>query len=131
MNHYPSYLRTLNDDQVRPAPITASAHGCAPTRLLLLWLGLSAAAFAQCTVTTTADSGPGSLRAALSNAATCPGSTITFSVTGTITLASRLLINQAVTISGPGYSNLTISGGGATRIFFIDPGQPSIVRFHY
>jgi len=63
------------------------------------------------------------LRAAVTNA--CPGSTITFSVTGTITLTSRILLNANVTIQGPGASNLTISGGNSTRIFFVGTGTTS------
>jgi hypothetical protein len=70
------------------------------------------------TVTTNADSGPGSLRADI--AAAQNGDTIVFdpSVAGTtITLTSgELLINKNLTISGPE----TISGGGMTRGFEVD-----------
>ena len=54
---------------------------------------------ATITVTNTNDSGPGSLRQALTMAN--DGDTITFAVTGTITLTSGgLLIAKNVTISG-------------------------------
>ena len=66
-------------------------------------------------VTNLADSGPGSLRQALADAA--PGDTITFGINGTIRLASELVVDKGVTISGPGAANLTISGAGATRVF--------------
>ncbi|HUB79014.1 MAG TPA: hypothetical protein VMB03_09475 [Bryobacteraceae bacterium] len=61
-----------------------------------------------------------SLRYAVLNA--CPGATIAFSVTGTIPLAGRILLNRNVTIQGPGATNLTISGQYATRIFFLGTG---------
>ena len=56
-----------------------------------------------------------SLREALAYAATLGGSqAITFdpSVTGTITLGSGLTISSDVTITGPGTTVLTVSGGG-------------------
>ncbi|MCC6128790.1 MAG: Ig-like domain repeat protein [Acidobacteria bacterium] len=58
------------------------------------------------TVTNLADSGAGSLRQAIADA--LPNDTITFSVTGVIELNSSLTVNKALTISGPGPSNLTI-----------------------
>ncbi|MBV9008921.1 MAG: hypothetical protein JO354_07115, partial [Verrucomicrobia bacterium] len=93
------------------------------------WLVLSVAAgwivarlfAATITVTNTNDSGPGSLRQAILDAA--DGGTINFSVTGTITLTSgELLINKSLTISGPGQSQLTISGNNASRVFAIGAG---------
>ena len=69
-------------------------------------------------VTNLNDSGLGSLRSAICGAA--PGSTITFSVTGTITLTSgQIGINKPLTISGPGAGLLTISGNNTSRIFGI------------
>lgn len=70
-------------------------------------------------VTNVADSGPGSLRQSIldANAAAGPH-TISFGVTGTIALASPLpIITQALTISGPGVDQLTISGDGTFGIF--------------
>src|SRR5436190_20655144 len=72
------------------------------------------------TVTSTNDSGPGSLRQALADVN--DGDTITFAVTGTIGLTSdELFINKNITISGPGPSMLTVSRNSAThfRIFHI------------
>jgi hypothetical protein len=81
---------------------------------------------ATITVTTTADSGAGSLRQAISDAA--PGDTITFALPNpsTITLNQQLVIAKNLTIQGPGAAALTISGpstlSAPTRLFFINPG---------
>jgi hypothetical protein len=65
------------------------------------------------TVTTLADSGAGSLRQAI--AEVDPGGTINFSVSGTIVLASELVIDKDLTINGGG--EITISGNNTTRVF--------------
>jgi uncharacterized repeat protein (TIGR03803 family) len=79
-------------------------------------------------VTTNADSGAGSLRAVI--AAAAPGDTITFdsSLTGqTITLTSgEIIINEDLTITGPGSGSLTISGNSASRVFFMLSGTVNI-----
>ncbi|MCP3386629.1 MULTISPECIES: autotransporter domain-containing protein [unclassified Bradyrhizobium] len=68
-------------------------------------------------VTSTADSGAGSLRAAIISAAS--GDTIQFQVGGTITLQSELpVITKNIAIDGNG-NNPTISGAGTYRPFFI------------
>ena len=73
------------------------------------------------TVTTTADAGAGSLRAALAAAdANGQADTIAFSPTlsgGTIALASQLAVTETepLTITGPA-SGITLSGGNTTRI---------------
>lgn len=68
------------------------------------------------TVTNTNDSGPDSLRQAILDAD--DGDTITFGVTGTITLTSgELLIeNKSLVIQGPA-GGITISGNNASRVF--------------
>ncbi len=68
-------------------------------------------------VTSNADSGAGTLRQAVLDAAS--GDTITFSVSGTISLLSQVVIDKDLTISGPGDAVLTVSGGDATRVFDI------------
>ena len=74
------------------------------------------------TVVTNADSGPGSLRAAIETAV--PGEVITFarSLRGqTIALASPLVVGESLTITGfP--QGPTISGNGSTEIFTISSG---------
>src|SRR5215475_14066429 len=67
------------------------------------------------TVTNLHDTGAGSLRAAVYDADVNPGADdIAFAVTGTIGLTSGdLLINDSLTINGPGASALTVSGNNA------------------
>jgi hypothetical protein len=76
-------------------------------------------------VNTTADSGPGSLRQAILNAAP-GGDTIDFAPSSspqTINLSSgELLINKSLTINGPGASQLSINGGGLSRVFEVAGG---------
>jgi hypothetical protein len=74
------------------------------------------------TVTNTNDSGPGSLRQALS--VVNDGDTIDFAITGTITLTSgELLVNDSITISGPGAANLAVDGNTDGRVFHVAPGK--------
>ncbi len=92
---------------------------------LALAYGLGAAAYANAatfTVSTTADSGAGSLRAAVASANGAAGAdTINFTVGGTITLTSgEIVISDSVTITGPGAASLAVSGNNASRIFNID-----------
>ena len=72
---------------------------------------------ATVTVTTTADSGAGSLRSAI--AAASAGDTIDFAVAGPaiILTSGELVINQDLTIQGPGAANLAISGNHSSRVF--------------
>jgi hypothetical protein len=72
-------------------------------------------------VTNTNDSGSGSLRAAI--AAAAPGDTINFNLTypATITLSSTLEIGKNLTISGPGASNLAVSGNHSVPVLVIWP----------
>ncbi len=82
---------------------------------------------ATLTVTNLNDSGPGSLRQAIADAA--PGDTINFAVNGTITLTSgELVITNGLTINGPGVANLTISGNDASRVFSVQGVTASILR---
>ncbi|HEY1582282.1 MAG TPA: hypothetical protein VGF73_04180, partial [Chthoniobacterales bacterium] len=79
------------------------------------------------TVTNNNDSGAGSLRQAIADAA--DGDTINFnaSVTGTITLTSGALTfdNKSLSIEGPGADTLTISGNNADRVFLIGSNSGS------
>lgn len=84
-------------------------------------------------VTTTADSGPGSLRAAIE--ASGDGDVILFdpALNGqTITLTSgELAINASITITGPGPDLLTVArqtGASGFRIFHVLPGHTDTIR---
>ncbi len=101
-------------------PLAAVALGF----LLSLCIAVSPATAATITVTSTGDSGAGTLRQAIADAS--PGDTIDFSVTGTITLASQLGIGQNLTIAGPGADQLTISGNDSVRIFDLSGGTVSM-----
>lgn len=70
-------------------------------------------------VTTTADSGPGSLRDAMTNAIASGGGTITFSnLSGPISILSALPdISGSLTIRGNGPANTAIGGNRTNRIF--------------
>jgi hypothetical protein len=76
---------------------------------------------ATLTVTSTADSGAGTLRNALASAAN--GDTINFSITGRITLTTgELLITNNVTILGPGPARLAVDGNANRRVFHATNG---------
>src|SRR5437763_1521431 len=78
------------------------------------------------TVTTLADSGPGSLRQAILGANAAPGAdVIEFAprVRGTIALTSgQLSITDDLNIDGPGARRLAVSGSDASRVFSISGG---------
>ena len=88
-------------------------------------LGVTPAHAATIAVTNANDSGAGSLRQAIADAAA--GDTITFNGDYTIPLASTLSIDRNLTIDGAGHS-VTISGDvnndatGETRIFYVNTG---------
>src|SRR6266487_5433269 len=76
---------------------------------------------ATITVMNTNDSGAGSLRQALLDAANADTITFDSSLNGqTITLTSgELLVDKSVTINGPGSDNLTVDGNHASRVFHV------------
>jgi len=99
---------------------------CAVACVVALSLHAERVAAAGYIVNMTSDSGPGSLRDAITqvNTSTDPGNTITFSVTGTITLTSALpAINKPVAITGPtSGAGVTVSGGNAVQVFVVNSG---------
>jgi uncharacterized protein (TIGR03118 family) len=76
------------------------------------------------TVLSLADTGPGSLRQAISDANAHPGAdVIRFAPAardGTINLTAELRITDDLTIDGTGEMRLTLSGNGASRVFDIN-----------
>jgi len=74
------------------------------------------------TVTNTSDSGAGSLREAITSASS--GDVIQFDLPypATITVVTPLTFGPSVTITGPGASNLTISGADNTQVFIVNTG---------
>jgi hypothetical protein len=68
------------------------------------------------TVIQNGDSGTGSLRQAIADSVN--GDTINFSVNGTITLTSPILLNKNLTITGPGARKLTIAAGANVATTF-------------
>ena len=98
-----------------------------PLRFETLETRLAPAIF---TVTDTGDSGTGTLRQAIIDANNASGpDEIHCSVTGTITLSTgQLVIDDDVTIVGPGSGNLSVSGGFASRIFFADDDSNSAIH---
>ena len=77
-------------------------------------------------VTSTADSGAGTLREALANV--CSDNTITFNLAGagphTITLTTgELVVGKNVTINNNSGEKITISGNNASRVFNINSGK--------
>lgn len=84
----------------------------------------------EVTVTNTADSGPGSLRQALS--VVCSDGTITFSpeLDGqTITLLSGpLTLGKNITIDGSNIPGLTLSGNFTDRVFIVNTGTTATLK---
>lgn len=77
---------------------------------------------ATITVTNTSDSGAGSLRDAIASASN--GDVIQFNLSypATITVGSPLMFGPSVTITGPGASNLIISGADGVGVFIVNGG---------
>jgi len=102
----------------------------APAICLILALNVSIAAQAAIlTVTNTNDNGPGSLREALVHANV--GDTIDATgIRGVITLTSgELVVNNSVTINGPGADLLVVDGNGTGTVFrVVSMGPVTISR---
>ena len=83
----------------------------------------------ELTVRNLADTGPGSLRAAVLAANENPGAdVIRFAprLTGTIALQSELSVTDDLRIDGPGAGRLTVSGGGITRVLAISGDETDV-----
>src|SRR5436190_6862945 len=94
-----------------------------PTALAATALALAASALpcraaGTFTVTTTADTGLGSLRQAITDANAAAGGTINVTTAGLLTLTAPLpIITTPITLNG---NNLVINGDDKYRPFFID-----------
>jgi hypothetical protein len=80
-------------------------------------------------VTTLADSGPGSLRAAVAEVNQVgAGTVITFApnLTGSIPLKSELAITDDLSVLGPGPNVVTVNGSQTNRVFVVTSGNVSI-----
>jgi len=87
---------------------------------IVLLANRPAAQAAEIIVTSTDDSGPGTLRDALASAAN--RGFISFSVTGTIAITSgSLVVTNGLTIEGPGPDQLEIDGNGSGSVFQVGP----------
>jgi hypothetical protein len=89
---------------------------------------MAAAAAAQ-TVTNCNNSGAGSLRQAVTNAAS--GTTIRFSPTlscSSISLKRAIHLERSVTIDGPGLNTLQINGNNAVNIFDVAPDVTATIE---
>lgn len=98
--------------------------------LLLIWLvaGAHLAQGATLTVTSLQDSGSGTLRSAIDLAAS--GDTIDFQagLSGVITLESPLpVLDQDLTLQGPGAGVITVSGNDLHRVFFVESGAVVVI----
>src|SRR5207253_236473 len=99
-------------------PVSDRFFGCLFLSSAVLLGSTVTGSAATLTITTTNDSGAGSLRQAIADAAS--GDTINFSIVGTIYLTSdELLITNNLTLIGPGANNLVISGNYARRVLEI------------
>lgn len=79
-------------------------------------------------VTTTADSGAGSLRAVLAAATNDNSIVFATNVTGAIKLTmGELLVNQSVSILGPGPAILAVDGNAASRVFHVTNGVNAFI----
>ena len=105
--------------------LTATLAVAAVIASLAAVIAMPAGAAATFQVTNTNDSGSGSFRQAVADANLAPGAdTISFAVTGTITLAGGPIVVNGGTleIDGPGRSLLTISGNRTSALLAASPG---------
>jgi hypothetical protein len=123
-------LGLTTDQRGRPRPFddpgAPNASGSDGSDIGAVELGAPVAS--TLVVTTTNDSGPGSLRQTILDAYPSE-TTITFApnVTNTITLTTgELLVNKALAIDGPGANVLAVSGNNSNRVFHLTGRRISI-----
>src|SRR5262245_16730063 len=123
LRQWPVAFRALRSSQTRPTRTRRR-----PTRRCLSLEPLEGRlVLSAFHVTTLADGGPGSLRAAVARANAHPGAdAIDFDsgLTGTIALTGgELDITGDLTITGPGADKLTVSGSNLSRVFQVEAGE--------
>ncbi len=114
---------TMNPTRVIPSPVNHPITGQS--------LSVRFAATITKVVTTTADSGPGSLRDAINtaNGDTANNYVISFNLSypATITLTTgALAVTGNVDVQGPGASKLTVSGNNASMVFWFSGGTSTL-----
>jgi hypothetical protein len=128
-------LQTTKQKEITPMNTLMKTFNSNTCRILfatclsvLCFIALSTQA-ATISVTSTNDSGAGSLRQAIADSVN--GDTIDFdpSLNGqTITLVSdELLVSKNISINGPGPNNLTIDGNHAWRVFHVIGGVTATI----
>ncbi len=113
---------TATANGVAGGPYSVTAMTTEASQVLFFLTNTESLSLVVNTLADSPTSGTTTLRQALANAATLGGNqTITFAsgLTGTIALSSGLEISSNVTITGPGPSLLTVSGGGASSDFSV------------
>jgi hypothetical protein len=88
-------------------------------------LATSAHAATTITVTTTADTGTGSLRDAIASASAGDTILLPASASHYMVTSSEIVIDKALTIQGAGAGSTVIDANGADRIFHVEGGIPS------
>ena len=126
LRHWPAVFRAPRSSQVQARPPRRSrrrpARRCLPLEQLEGRLVLSAFH-----VSTLADGGAGSLRAAITQANTHAGADVVDfqpGLTGTIALTGgELDVTDDLKINGPGADKLTVSGNHVSRVFKVESGE--------
>lgn len=106
-----------------PTATTTSSPTISPTASVTATPGPTFTAPAtpfSATVTSLADSGPGSLRALV--AAAAPGDRIGFGLPGILHLESEIMLDKDLVIEGPGAGLLSIEGGSRSRCLRVTVG---------
>lgn len=108
----------------------AKGLGIVPGAALFLGLSQVSGLAADVTVSNLNDSGAGSLRQAITDVPAAGTIGFDAGLAGqTITLSSELLLNKNLTIDASGLAGgVTLSGGGANRVFRVNAGQNVTLR---
>ena len=107
----------------RVLSVRLARHAAAAGVGLMAVLVAGVAEASTSVVTTTLDTGPGSLREAINTANASGPTAITFGIDGVITLTSALpVITNTVSIDGSGHA-ITVSGANQFQVLFVNPNS--------